>query len=43
MQTVSARALVFKLLIDTCVWLDVAKDARRDGLLDVLYEYPLSD
>lgn len=27
---------VFKLLVDTCVWLDLAKDYRQAALLDVL-------
>jgi hypothetical protein len=29
---------VFKLLVDTCVWLDLAKDSRQKALLDVLEE-----
>lgn len=29
---------MFKLLIDTCVWLDLAKDRHQQSLLDVLEE-----
>jgi hypothetical protein len=30
------QVLMFKLLIDTCVWLDVAKDHRNAALLDTI-------
>jgi hypothetical protein len=30
--------ILFKMLIDTCVWLDLAKDYQRQGLLGVLEE-----
>jgi hypothetical protein len=29
---------VFKILIDTCVWLDLAKDYKQQALLGVLEE-----
>jgi hypothetical protein len=29
---------MFKILIDTCVWLDVAKDHQRQSILGVLEE-----
>jgi hypothetical protein len=32
------KAVMFKLLIDTCVWLDIAKDTRQAPLLDVMDE-----
>jgi PIN domain len=32
------KGLMFKILVDTCVWLDLAKDARQRALLGVLEE-----
>ena len=29
-------SVMFKLLIDTCVWLDIAKDHRQAAVLDTL-------
>lgn len=29
---------MFKLLVDTCVWLDLAKDQKQAALLDVMEE-----
>lgn len=32
------KVVMFKILVDTCVWLDLAKDARQRALLGVLEE-----
>lgn len=34
----SELKLMFKMLIDTCVWLDLAKDPKQESVLDVVEE-----